>query len=167
MEINKCFSHIFHCVFLCAVILIFSSCAFQDNHYKHQPFVSVFDEMQTKHTNIELVDMYMYGYGEYDILYTSDNEDENQYQAMTALLYEFDQIINNSTEFASLLNGCYIKIKTSASNAWIAIQYRYDIDVQIHTNFSEDNISKIKDFFPYEKIIAFSLIDGSPVQLEY
>ena len=79
---------------------------------------------------------------------------------------EFDQTINHSEEYTDLLNGCYIKIE-SDSNVWIAIQYRYDIDVQIHTNFSEDNISKIKDYFPYEKIIAFGLIDGSPVQLEY
>lgn len=119
-----------------------------------------------KHPNLELVDLRMYGYGEYDILYTPSNENDNQYECISELLYEFDQTINNSEEYIDLLNGCYIKIE-SDSNTWIAIQYRYDIDVQIHTNFSEDNIPIIKDYFPYEKIIAFHLINGKPVQLEY
>ena len=154
-------------VLLLAVLLMCcTACGIDDYSDEHKPFISVYNEVKSKYSNIQLARKYMYGYGEYDILYTSTNDKENCFEQMILVLYEFDYVINSEPEFTNLLNGCYIRVE-AFSGEWLAIHYRYDIGTEIRTNSDEDVVPTIKSFFPDTKVTVCKMVNGKPEQIEF
>ena len=151
---------------LISVLLLCSSCYYDDFSEEHAPFDIAFSKVKEEFPDLELTEKDWAGYGWYYVRYYPPQNEVDHCESITEILYEFDRVINSSSEFSTLLNACYIRVE-SVTGEWVAITYHYDRGTEIATNYDKEQVPTIKEYFSDEKIIVRKMIDGKPAQIEY
>lgn len=152
-------------IFFLVPILLYVSCTSYYDERDHGVFYSVFDQVKEEYPNIILTEKYYEGYGQYFIKVSSGTTNIDD-AVIVEILHELDDVINGTPECMSLLNGCYISVKTD-SNKWISIRYHHDVETVLKTNLDQTSISKIQLLFPDINIMLFEMIDGKYIQVDF
>lgn len=150
---------------LISVLLLCSSCYYDDFSEEHVPFDIAFSKVKEEYPDLELTEKDWEGYGWY-FLKTSSTANDNSDAVIAEILHKFDNVINGTPDCMSLLNGCYISVKTD-SDKWISIRYHYDVETVIKTNLDKADISTMQLLFPEINIVLYEMIDGKYVEVEY
>ncbi len=151
---------------LISVLLLCSSCYYDDFSEEHVPFDIAFSKVKEEYPDLELTEKYYEGYGWYYVRYYPPQNEIDHCESITEILYEFDRVINSSSEFSALLNACYIRVE-SVTGEWVAITYRYDMGTKISTNYDKEQVPTIKAFFSDEKIVVCKMVNGKAASEEY
>ena len=152
-------------IFFLVPILLYVSCTSYYDERDHGVFYSVFDQVKEEYPNIILTEKYYEGYGQYFIKASSSTTNIDD-AVIVEILHEFDHVINSSTRFLTLLNGCYIRVE-SITGEWVAIRYQHDMETVILTNYDENQVLTIKKIFSDKKILVCKMVDGKATQVVF